>query len=202
LVDQQQPQQPYGYGQQQPQQPYGYGAQAPVPPGPPPFAQPAAKPGNGVAVAGLILAFLAPPIGLILSIIGLVKSGRAGRRGVAIAGLVISLVLNGIIGAVVVVALSNVGNVGNALDPGCTTSKTVMLDNISKLGDPATIQDGVQSVIDGLTSAESKASHDEVRNAVKTLKQDYIELQTVLKAKQQLPADLNTRLTTDGAAFA
>jgi hypothetical protein len=50
---------------------------------------------NGLAIAGFVLAFLAPLIGLILSIIGLVKAKNYGGsgKGLSIAGIVISVIL-------------------------------------------------------------------------------------------------------------
>ena len=87
-----QPQQPQGHDQQQ-------GFAPPPPPGggygppPPPYQQ---APSNGIAVAGLICAFFFPLIGLILSIIGLSKSNSLPNRhgrGIAIAGIIISIVI-------------------------------------------------------------------------------------------------------------
>ena len=50
---------------------------------------------NGLAIAGLILAFVFPPLGLIFSILGLKKAKKSGGSGsgLAVAGLVISIVL-------------------------------------------------------------------------------------------------------------
>lgn len=50
---------------------------------------------NGLAITGFVLAFLLPLIGLILSIIGLVKAKNYGGngQGLAIAGIVISVIL-------------------------------------------------------------------------------------------------------------
>jgi hypothetical protein len=48
---------------------------------------------SGMAIAGLVCAFLAPLLGLIFSIIGLnqTKDNKRGGRGLAIAGLIISI---------------------------------------------------------------------------------------------------------------
>lgn len=49
-------------------------------------------PATGLAIAGLICAFVAPPIGLVLSIIALVKRRKAGASiGLALTGLIISV---------------------------------------------------------------------------------------------------------------
>lgn len=65
---------------------------------PPPAHNMGAQPGvqkttSGAAVAGLIFSFFIPLVGLILSIIGLnhTKNDKQGGRGLAIAGLIISI---------------------------------------------------------------------------------------------------------------
>ncbi len=79
------------------------GGPAPQPETPPPSHLPPALPSsashpgstNGLAIAGFVLAFLAPLIGLILSIIGLTKAKDHGGKGqgLAIAGIVISVII-------------------------------------------------------------------------------------------------------------
>jgi hypothetical protein len=195
MVDQQPPHQ--GYGQPGPGVEYAsYGQPgAPVPP-------PAPQPSNGIAVVGLVLAFLLPPIGFILSVIGLIKSGRAGRRGVAIAGVVISLVITGALTWGAVALFNEVKDrVGNAFDPGCVTAKAAVLDNANDLSDPAKFEGALQATIDGLADAESKADADVVRDAVKVLKDDYTQLQTAVKSGQAPAAELESKMAADGAAF-
>ena len=52
------------------------------------------NPGRGLGIAGLVLAFLIPPLGLILSIVAKVQSRKAGaRNGVATAGIIVSIVV-------------------------------------------------------------------------------------------------------------
>jgi hypothetical protein len=52
------------------------------------------NPGRGLGIAGLVLAFLIPPLGLILSIVAKVQSSKAGvRNGVATAGIIVSIVV-------------------------------------------------------------------------------------------------------------
>ena len=61
-----------------------------------------------LSIVGLVLAFLLPPIGLILSIIASVQLGKAGApKGLAIAGIVIGAVLTvlEIIGIILLVTL-------------------------------------------------------------------------------------------------
>ncbi|GAB3600266.1 DUF4190 domain-containing protein [Microbacterium tumbae] len=76
-------------------QPYPVGGSAPAP-----------VPGRGLAIAGLVLAFLVAPVGLIISIVAAVKLGKAGApKGLAIAGIIVGAVITllwivGIIGLV------------------------------------------------------------------------------------------------------
>jgi len=50
-------------------------------------------PGKGLSIAGVVFAFLIPLLGLILSIVALVQSRGAGQKnGLAIAGIIISIV--------------------------------------------------------------------------------------------------------------
>jgi hypothetical protein len=90
------PNNPYRYGPPEPQPQYGqypYWGQQP-PPGT-----------NGMAIAGFVLAFFCTPLGIVFSAVGLNQTNRTGQkgRGLAIAGLVISIV-SIIIGVAVFVA--------------------------------------------------------------------------------------------------
>jgi hypothetical protein len=108
------PQQPQGGYQQQPggyQQQGGYPQQQPY--GQQPYGQqqmygaPPAQGIPGTVIAGFILSFLCPLIGLILCGVGLgeAKKRNAGT-GLAIAGIVISLVNMVLVGALRVAAAS------------------------------------------------------------------------------------------------
>lgn len=89
---------------------------------PPQVAAAPQVPGRGLAIAGLILAILTPPIGLILSIVALVKLRRnGGRTGAAIAGIVIGALftIGMIIGAVTLISvMSQLFSVCANLGPG------------------------------------------------------------------------------------
>ena len=78
---------------------YGYPA-----PAAPAYPQPEpTPPGRVLSIVGLVLAFVAAPIGLILSIVAVVKLGKAGQpKGLAIAGIIIGAILTiaGIIGII------------------------------------------------------------------------------------------------------
>lgn len=103
---------------------------APVYPQPAPGAPPqtvaatpqAPAPGTGLAIAGLILAFFAAPIGLVLSIVALVKRKRGGASiGLPLAGVIVSaLFILGTITAIII-AVSMLGQVAaicTELGPG------------------------------------------------------------------------------------
>lgn len=96
-----------------PQGPY---PQSPYPQGPhdPPAQAGGARPQaplDVVSVVGLVLAVLLAPVGLVVSIVGLVRTsgGRRRGRGFAIAGVVVSVVVS-ILVAVGVVALVALGS--------------------------------------------------------------------------------------------
>uniref|UniRef100_UPI0024ACBBD9 hypothetical protein n=1 Tax=Microbacterium oxydans TaxID=82380 RepID=UPI0024ACBBD9 len=84
---------------------------APPPPPPPARAYPQPEPtppGRVLSIVGLVLAFLAAPIGLILSIVAAVKLGKTGQpKGLAIAGIIVGAILTilGIIGIILFVTV-------------------------------------------------------------------------------------------------
>jgi hypothetical protein len=152
---------------------------------------------NGLSIAGFILAIFVAPVGFILSIIGLVLAGRRGQKGkgLAIAGIVISvLIMGGATAAVVALG----GKVATLTDPGCTTGKSAILDNESKVSNPDTIKDGLQATITGLTSAQAKAKHDNVRTALKDVAADYTGLLNNLNAGTAPTQDALNKAQTDG----
>lgn len=125
---------PYGYGPQQsygqqqpygPQQPYGYGSQQPYGYGPQPASQPWQPYGqqqrrsNSMGIVGFIFALVSifcgwiPIAGWIVWLVGAVFSfiGLFSRpRGLAIAGVIISLVLIPLI-VTVLIALNSVSDI-------------------------------------------------------------------------------------------
>ncbi|MFJ4015862.1 hypothetical protein [Microbacterium sp. NPDC090014] len=86
---------------------------------PTPYTSPA---GQGLAVAGLVLAFVIAPLGLILSIVAAVRLGKAGApRGLAIAGIAVGAVISviWIIGIIVLVSVfANLFSMCADLGPG------------------------------------------------------------------------------------
>jgi len=108
--------------------------QQPVPPAPPAAPQyqaappvapqyqaaPASVPGKTLGIVGLILAFLAPVIGLILSIVAKVQSRKAGvPNGIATAGIIVGAILTVIYIIFIAIAIAGaVALVGQCADLG------------------------------------------------------------------------------------
>jgi hypothetical protein len=90
-------------------------------PGPYPSQQ-VVNPGQTLGIVGLVLAFIATPVGLVLSIIGLQKSKKAGmKNGTALAGIVISavfMVVGVLVGILMVVGASLMVQQCAQLGPG------------------------------------------------------------------------------------
>jgi hypothetical protein len=165
----------YGQNQAYPQPGYGY------PVGPPP------KQSNGLAVAGLVLAILFWPLGLIFSIIGLVRSKARGGAGKTPA--IIGLVLAVLFGAGSIVFFVSVAK-STAADPGCISAESSISSLTPKLqadetklnadsSNPAALQtdltgfiDDMQSVQSDLTNAGSIATHSNVQTAIGTMDTD------------------------------
>lgn len=62
--------------------------------GAPSATVPASPPGRVLSIIGLVLAFVAAPVGLILSIVAAVKLGKAGApKGLAIAGIIVGAII-------------------------------------------------------------------------------------------------------------
>lgn len=172
-----------------------------LPPNADPQAYPAAPPAppapeqgtSGLAIAGLILAFVAAPIGFILSIIGIAKTGKgkAKGRGLAVAGLVLStLFIAGGVTAVIVAASST------QLDPGCTAGKDTLLANAENVDNEATLQ----TLITDLDAAAGKAKDDEVKATIQALSEDYKQLQQGMQTGN-LPDNLVQKVTDDATKF-
>ncbi len=183
-------------------------------PAPPPVDSPAGTPvaadpdgqrgTSGLAIAGLVLAFLAAPIGFVLSLVALFQTGKGRQkgRGLAVAGVVVSVLAMVSVGVVVAIVVNTVGDkVSTIADPGCTTGKAAVLDNAAKMSDPASVRDGLQATVDGLASAEAKAKHDDVRNAVKTLGEDYQQLLQAIDAGTVPPEGLQDKIDADAETF-
>lgn len=104
-------------------EPSPYPAPAAPPPGAPSAQDvPTSPPGRVLSIIGLVLAFLLPPVGLILSIIAAVQLGKArAPKGLAIAGIIVGAILTilAVIGIVLfVTVLAGVIGTCAELGPG------------------------------------------------------------------------------------
>ncbi len=155
---------------------------------------------SGLAITGFILAFFLPLIGFILSLVAVFKtgSGRRKGRGLAVAGIIISVLIMAAGGVAVAVFANTVGkNAATVLDPGCTAGKDVIMNTASMPSDPEGIKSQLKTAIDGLNSAAAKAQHADVRNAMKALADDYSQLLQAINTQTQPPATLEATLTSD-----
>jgi hypothetical protein len=98
-------------------------------------APPAENPGKTLGIVGLVLgivgfglAYLGPIAGLILSIIGLNKSKKAGQKnGIALAGIIVSivaLIVNIIVTIVLISAAATIGGAAIEVVEQCEANPT------------------------------------------------------------------------------
>jgi hypothetical protein len=169
--------------------------QSPPPTGPQGYygAPPPKQGTSGLAIAGLILAILVAPIGFILSLIAIFRTGngRPKGRGLAIAGVIVSVLIIGGATTLVVVASNS-----TLADPGCSAGKAAVLGSA---GNP-TDASAMQATIDGLNAATAKAKHANVRDATKALADDYTQMQQAIKTGN-MPAGLVDKVSADGKTF-
>jgi hypothetical protein len=202
---------PYG-GQVPPAGGYGY----PMPP------QQEQK--NGFSVAGLILSIL-PLLGIIFSILGLTRAAKIGGkgRGLAIAGLVLSLAFAGGYSALLIAASHS-----TALDPGCTSAEASFRSMLSKIqadesklsadessSDQTAMQqdlgaftNDVQGIKTALDSALGQAQHQSVKDKIQAMDTDINTVLTGLQAIEKGDtsqitqfSDAAGRLGSDGDAL-
>src|SRR5262249_52772261 len=148
---------------------------------------------------GLVLAFLFAPLGFILSIVALIQAGKRGQKGkgLAIGGIIVSLLMMIVGGVLIVAAASTVSTVSRLADPGCTTGKAAILDNAAKAGNSSTAKEGLQATIAGLNSAAAKAQHSDVRDAMKALADDYSKLVQDINTATVPDDSLENKITAD-----
>ncbi len=99
----------------------------------------AENPGKTLGIVGLVLAFVANIVGLIVSIIALRKSKKAGfKNGFALAGIIISIV-SIIVGTIVVISIFALGAAGlGAISEACAgfASGEVITDGVTTVTCP------------------------------------------------------------------
>jgi hypothetical protein len=185
------PQQPYGA----PQQPYGQQ----VPYGYPVQQQ---KQSNGFAVAGFILSLL-PLLGIIFSILGLVRSGKVAGKGrvLSIVGLALSIVFA--VGYSLLIA--DVAKSATALDPGCTTAETQIRTLNTHLqadsGNLSSLMNDLTSMQQTLQDSANQAVHANVKTQLQAASTDLQATIADLKAMQAGTSTDSTKLSNDLQAF-
>jgi hypothetical protein len=145
-----------------------------------------------LAIVGFILAFCGGPLGFILSTVAIFQTGRDRKkgRGLAVAGVIISLVMMaGSTAAYIALSSSTV------LDPGCTDGKAAILASDVTAGPAA-----LQTTVDDLNAAADKAKNEEVRDAMRALAKDYADMKKGMETGQ-LPDDILGRITADAATI-
>lgn len=167
----------------------------PMPP-PYPYGYPTPRPTvtSAVAIVALCL-FWVPVVGLVLSIIGMVKTakGKARGRGLAITALVLSILVT----AATAVAAAAVASKPSALDPGCTRGKTAVLeqskqiDADSRKGDTKAVQSDLTTLIDDLAKAASESKRADVRSTVQAVHDDYAAIAAGTGDQGKLATDLD-----------
>ena len=161
---------------------YGYGYPSPRP-----------TVTSAVAIVALCL-FWVPVAGLVLSIIGLVKTakGKARGRGLAITALVLSILVTA--GAVLVGAA--IASKPSALDPGCTRGKRAVLEQSKQIeadsnkGDQGAVRSDLNALLDNLAKAADEATLGDVRATVQAVHDDYAAIAAGDGDQSKLTSDL------------
>jgi len=160
---------------------------------------PMQKQSNDFAISGFFLSILFWPLGLILSIIGLVRSGKLGGAGkkYALSGLILSIVFC----ALSIFLIAKISG-STAEDPGCTTAEasvhtfgpeaTSIESQIStdgNSGDIAALKTDLNSLImviqtaqSDLNHSESVAVHQQVKTQIATVNNDLTALISAFQA--------------------
>lgn len=174
-----------------------------TPPGQPGFP-PAGGPGyppppapqqgvSGLAITGLILAIFVPFVGFVLSLIAIFQTGPGKRRGrgLAITGVVLSVIIMATVG-ILVFTLSK----STIADPGCTAGKAAIVKASANQ-----TPEGLNTAIADLNAAAAKAKDAKVRTAMKTLADDYAKLISDAKAGKAPEPGALDKIAADGQAI-
>lgn len=166
--------------------------------GPGPY-QPAPSPTtSGLAIAGLVLSVLLFPVGFVISLIALFTTSKNGQRGrgLAVLGLVISLLITGGVVVIFSVVKDNFQNISTIADPGCVKGKEIILENGDLGGGEDQMKVKLRAMISGMDSAAAAARNADVRAAMKALGEDYRLLQEAALGGSEGPTDLEARIKT------
>ncbi|HEX6450293.1 MAG TPA: hypothetical protein VF060_12635 [Trebonia sp.] len=159
------------------------------------------KRGNGFAAAGIILAILIWPLGLIFAIVGLSKSGERAGDGRVLS--IVAIVLSVIVGAASIsVAAFTVIYKPTVSDPGCVAAESTSREMNSTLSsdDQAIARDannraaGIadinrlaaddQSFVTRLNAAQAEATDQSVRDKIGRLSSDLSGMLSAIQAAE------------------
>lgn len=91
----------------------------------------AEDPNEALSTAGLILAIIIPPIGLIISIVSLLKSHRGTKNSLALTGCIIGGVLTLMVSLVIVTLIATINRQSQDASPDTATSSTGLVSPYS-----------------------------------------------------------------------
>jgi hypothetical protein len=112
---------------------------------------------------------------------------QRGFSGLAIAGVIVSLIVMVGVGSLVFAVSKS-----TVVDPGCVAGKEAIVNAPAQPDEKS-----LQGMIDDLNAAAAKAKHDNVRDAMKTLADDYTTLLNGIKAGNP-PANIVDKIGADG----
>jgi len=202
------------YDQYQPAPPPGYPSEQPA------YGQPGYQPQktNTMAILGLVFAFVFSPLGIVFSAIGLkqIKQRREGGRGLALAGLIISII-SVVLGILLLVLAATVfssaveqaaqdsatvsGDDPDGVVAACETIVPAILSMESDLATVQTPEDYTAVVPDLRTTMESAAAQTTdptFVQHVQKLSDDFQQAAETVSAGED-PSSLESALTADGA---
>lgn len=175
--------------------PGGMPGAGPMPPSFPfGYAPPRPVVTSAVAIVALCL-FWVPVAGLVLSIIGLVKTagGKARGRGLAITALVLSVLVT----AAAVLVGAAIASKPSVLDSGCIHGKTALseqskqMDADSAKGDTKALQADITTLADDLAKDAAKSKRGDVRSALLAAHDDYAAIADGRGDADKLNSDLD-----------
>jgi hypothetical protein len=153
------------------------------------------KKANVFAILAIIFTFLAAPLGLIFSFVGLAKAGKLGTgKALSAIAMVLSLTFSGVGGFVVYKVLS--------LDPGCAAAnkaddKYSAILNDDNTENPAAAITAMRGMATDLNAAAELAEDPDIKMKIQALATDYQNLATAAETGDVASVG---QLTTKGQA--
>jgi hypothetical protein len=159
------------HDQYQPAPPPGYPMQQPA------YGQPVGQKTNTMAILGLVFAFVFSPLGVIFSAIGLkqIKERREGGRGLALAGLIISII-SIVLGILMVVFFATVFSA--AVEKAAQSESAASVapdgsaDTVAPADDPTGVIAACEVIVPAVVNLESDLSTVETPEEYATVMAD------------------------------